>query len=491
MRYPLRDIIIVLPGITGSVLQRNGKDLWAPSMQALWNAASSLGSELGALRLPQDDGTLDYVDDVRATAVVKVPHLIPGLIKSDGYASIADLVTGHFEVIRGDVDRSNPANYYEFPYDWRRDNRIAARRLQRVVERQLPIWREHSGATDARVILLAHSMGGLIARYFVEVLGGWKHCRALVTFGTPFAGSLNSLNYLANGYRMMFVDLTEAMRSMTSTYQLLPTYNVVVPEIGPASRVKELNGVEGVDVARAASALEFHCEIARAVDANRKEAAYATGFRTVPFIGVRQPTFQSVRLRNGRIEADYAVPPSLDASLTGGDGTVPRASAVPAELWQEFNASYVVARHSSIQCVDTVLDDLRERVRQMQVPGIASLRGPTLKAPTRAAIALDLGDLYVADEEISVRCDLLDAAGADFGGLVAEIELVDSEAKTVTARRTVPLSQVSDGSWSGEVPNLTPGTYRLTARSRQVAPLAPSPVQDVFAVASRAAVAGT
>jgi hypothetical protein len=35
-------------------------------------------------------------------------------------------------------------------------------------------------------------MGGLVARYYLEVLGGWEKCRALFTFGTPHRGSLNA-----------------------------------------------------------------------------------------------------------------------------------------------------------------------------------------------------------------------------------------------------------------------------------------------------------
>jgi triacylglycerol esterase/lipase EstA (alpha/beta hydrolase family) len=70
-------------------------------------------------------------------------------------------------------------------------------------------------------------MGGLIARYYLEVLGGWQTCRALITFGTPYRGSVNSLDFLANGYKKSFLDLTEVMRSFTSVYQLLPIYEMV------------------------------------------------------------------------------------------------------------------------------------------------------------------------------------------------------------------------------------------------------------------------
>ncbi len=40
----MRDIVVLLPGITGSVLQKDGKDIWAVSGQAVWKALTSLGS---------------------------------------------------------------------------------------------------------------------------------------------------------------------------------------------------------------------------------------------------------------------------------------------------------------------------------------------------------------------------------------------------------------------------------------------------------------
>jgi len=132
-----------------------------------------------------------------------VPMLVPGLVKIDGYSGISRLITDHFEVVSGKTDDERPANFFEFPYDWRRDNRVAARMLKRLIDPQLPQWRTYSGATDAKVILLAHSMGGLVARYYLEVLEGWQGCKALITFGTPYRGSANALNYLTNGYKKL------------------------------------------------------------------------------------------------------------------------------------------------------------------------------------------------------------------------------------------------------------------------------------------------
>jgi len=44
------------------------------------------------------------------------------------------------------------------------------------------------GNPRAPVFIVAHSAGGLVARYYVQLLGGWHYCDALITLGTPHQG---------------------------------------------------------------------------------------------------------------------------------------------------------------------------------------------------------------------------------------------------------------------------------------------------------------
>ncbi|MFF4317260.1 esterase/lipase family protein [Streptomyces sp. NPDC001568] len=64
-----------------------------------------------------------------------------------------------------------------------RDLRVTARHLARRVEELC----ERSG--QDRVDLVGHSLGGLVARYYVQRLGGDARVRTLVTLGTPHAGT--------------------------------------------------------------------------------------------------------------------------------------------------------------------------------------------------------------------------------------------------------------------------------------------------------------
>ena len=125
---------------------------------------------------------------------------------------------GHSELTpgssRAEFDVEDGKNFFEFPYDWRRDNRVAARKLARLIETKLPIWRKESGAANAKVILIAHSMGGLIGRYYAaRAMEGWTSCRALISFGSPYRGAPKALDFLANGHKIAGVDLSELIRS--------------------------------------------------------------------------------------------------------------------------------------------------------------------------------------------------------------------------------------------------------------------------------------
>ena len=54
----LRDVVVLLPGITGSVLANaKGKEVWSPSAGAIWRAIGSLGGSITELELdPAGEG---------------------------------------------------------------------------------------------------------------------------------------------------------------------------------------------------------------------------------------------------------------------------------------------------------------------------------------------------------------------------------------------------------------------------------------------------
>ena len=219
-RQRLGDVVVLLPGILGSVLERDGKEVWAPTPGAALRALWTLGRSIAGLRLDDDPIDEDDLDGVVATRLMPDVHIVPGLWGIDGYSAISAMITSTFDVVPGET-------FVPFPYDWRRDNRVAARQLPRSPLAALHEQRKENA--DAKLVLIGHSMGGLVARYFLECLDGWKDTRMLITFGTPYRGSLNAVDFIANGFTkkvgpFKVADLSELLRSLTSVYQLLPIY---------------------------------------------------------------------------------------------------------------------------------------------------------------------------------------------------------------------------------------------------------------------------
>jgi hypothetical protein len=267
------------------------------------------------------------------------------------------------------------------------------------------------------------------------------------------------------------------MRSFTSVYQLLPIYPVLQTG-GGLARVAETHQVPGVDPTRARSALAFHREIEDAVSAHLKDANYLKGYKIVPVVGTRQPTLQSARLEEGRVVTDRALPADIDELLGDGDGTVPYVSAIPIELSDEYRESYIPERHGSLQKQPQVLNDLHGRLRQMQVQGLAAIRGPGIKPEMteRPAISLDLEDAYLAAEPLTLRARLINTQGAA-GSIQARIQ--PAQGGPVAQKDFVE----QNGEWVLQLDALPAGLYRVEVRTNKVGPQSPPPVHDVFQVA--------
>jgi pimeloyl-ACP methyl ester carboxylesterase len=453
-KQPMGDVVVLLPGILGSVLERDGHEVWAMSPGAAWRAIRSLGHSVKDLELHGDDPSVDDLGDgVTAPRLQPDLHLIPGLWSIDGYSHVRSSIFATFDVVEGQ-------NWFDFPYDWRRDNRVAARHLAERAPGWLQAWRQRSGNNDAKLVLVGHSMGGLVARHYLEVLGGWRDTRMLITFGTPYRGSLNALDFLCNGFKKKIgpvgLDLTRLLRSLTSVYQLLPRYPVVDSGSGPLTRIAETAGLPGVDPKRAAAALQFHLDIDDAIE-NRPANAYAIH----PVVGILQPTLQSARLHNGSVELLR----SYSDADNGGDGTVPRVSATPVELSDQGREIYAPDQHGSLQNSTGPLT---------QLIGLLSARPTSKFRGLLSGFGLELDEVFAAGEPISA------VVTSDDPSLAVNAVVTDA----ATGRPVIESREEADGDgmYRAEWPPLPPADYRMTISSTD-----PNserePVHSVFIVA--------
>ncbi len=432
-RQPLGDVVVLLPGILGSVLTHDGRDVWAPTPGAVGRALWTLGRSVRSLRLDEDPWEVDDLGDgVEAPRLISGVHLIPGFWSIDVYAGISKMITDTFDVVPGET-------YVEFPYDWRRDNRVAARKLQRLTEQKLHVQRQRN--PDAKLILIGHSMGGLVARYFLECLDGWNDTRALITFGTPHRGSMNAAGFLVNGFvkklgPLKIADLSTLLRSLTSVYQLLPIYPCV--DVGAGlQRVAEVD-LPGVDRARATAALtDFHRAIEAAVG-RRDPNAYAIH----SVVGITQGTRQSGRLEEGRL----ALADSYDGEDMGGDGTVPRVSATPIETDDDqpaYQPMYSSEKHGNLQTSEPVQTQLRGILTARPLGAFRAVQGVRVEADELLAVGEPLVVRALPDAAVlTLRATVTDVASGRLAG-----ELV--------------LTRDADEVHTGELPPLPAGDYRL------------------------------
>ena len=84
--YLMPDVVVCIPGITGSVLRKGNKDVWNISGGALLSALTTLGRSISDLKLEDDPPDVDDLGDgITAPEVIRDVHLIPGLWRIDGY----------------------------------------------------------------------------------------------------------------------------------------------------------------------------------------------------------------------------------------------------------------------------------------------------------------------------------------------------------------------------------------------------------------------
>lgn len=477
------DIIVFVPGIGGSRLERDGKPIYDLSLKALhrliWNWVGGDIAFRGGSRKP-DDGVV-------ATDLFN-NQLIPGWFGVDDYDG---LVTTMKSVV-GDPTRQ----FVKFPYDWRASNRWAAMALDAKVRPALHDWRKGAGGTDAKLWLVCHSMGGLVARYFLEHLGGADITRRLITIGTPHRGAPRALDALVNGMGFGPIDFSTVIRSFASTYELLPQAPVVKvstdtgerltrvadffgmgdllplpPTAAPSSPLSDLSPLPHIDADRLRDALDFHRAIREPV-IRRIHSGEPTPYTVTCLFNRRQRTPQSATWLAGKLrlsdDAPFPTPAGQNHLFHRGDGTVPGPSAIPIEWTQSTDAIALDEKHASMPSARSLTDVLQNLASPLDTRTYMS------SDPSDGSLGLAAPALVMAGDSFEIELDAVRAAR-----LTVTATAVQSP--EVTAFDDV--IRLEDGATGQLKLNLaSPGTYRVTARSAD--PLRPA-VSEWVVVAAR------
>ena len=450
--HPIHDLVVVLPGILGSTLARDGRLVWSPSGGAVLRAINSFGGSIQALTLPADIGDDSPDDGVEAVALMPDLHLLPGIWTSNiGYEALLSWLQQRFTLVPPDPgDPGRAANLLPFPYDWRLSNRLNARRLKTIVEPALEQWRSQGGPyAEARLIFICHSMGGLIARRYIELEGGAPLTRKLITLGTPQRGALSALNQLMNGIRKgigpLALDLTQFARSLPSIHQLLPEYACIETPNGLVKTTE--TELPALDQAMVRDAMGFHEEL----DAAKSDDAYDLH----PIAGTEQPTPTTGRLGPNGFEAIG----SINGTEQGGDGTVPKLASIPRSLRPDSpTIRYVADQHGSLQSNRAVFDELM---------GILTAKPVIFRAVGAIEVGVDVNELVLTGEAVEVSATVADGERV---GLQAR--LLDEAGRVVEEKH---LKLEGDRQCGRFLPK-QPGAYRVEVGGIGTAASSVSPV---------------
>lgn len=443
----MRDhLIVVLPGIGGSVLAPRGR----PD-EPVWSAG---WSDLRLFKYPE---LLELDADLEPAGLIRSLKPVPFWTAVTGYEGLlAELGHPHPTVL-------------PVAYDFRLGIVHAAQTLQdRVRERLDRLWphEDHRG----RVVVVAHSMGGLVARYWIASGSGSGSCKALITLGTPHWGAPKALDILANGIRVKGISVLPGLRDVLRTWpglvDLLPRYQAVVdgrpPERGGAGGLYYPHEVPlpwtkwGVDPA---AAYAIHQEIE-----HNWEQMPRSGTTMVPRIGYGHGTLRAMTW-DGRSVIVSKEPPAWpelrEWSTDLGDGTVPAYSGLPVEMrHQPPDDFFVRTRHGQLGALSAVSSLVARYEKRGDLGKYRGMEHPSV-------LGLDLDEIHAAREPVEIAATLKGDRVAH-GAASIWASVADAADDRPTGDDVRLEFDPDTGTHRGTLPGLPAGVYTVKAKARQV-----------------------
>jgi len=356
-----RPVVFVLPGITGSHLTIKNDRIWLDPISLSFGGLKKIAID---------------AKNVEAEALV-------GL----AYRDLVDFLEESHEVIR-------------FPYDWRLSLRTEAERLAAAVREQLQ-------RSTLPVRLLAHSMGGLLARVMLaqdEALRQQLHQREgfrFIMLGTPNNGSHSILRLLLGRERTIkYLALLDLKNDQDELLSIVARYPGVL-ELLPSSAEQEYFKPPVWQDLKTAQADGWTVPLERDLNTAAEtwqliQQSPLDPERVVYVAGQADLTAEQLRINNGQIEF---------IGTAQGDGQVPWATGIPAGIKVWYMHGVV---HGDLANHKPAFDALQELLET----------GATNRLPTTAPTVRGLADSIVLprDDEVERFPNERDLVAASLGG---------------------------------------------------------------------------
>ncbi len=287
-KMPERHPVVFVPGIMGSELWLGRERIW-PNLKLLFK-------EPELLKYPGIPG-------IEPRGILQEVVVVPNLVKLEQYSYLGDYLVEDLGYTRG-------KDFFEFAYDWRQDIRLTAKQLSQFID-ALPV---------KPIKLVAHSLGTLVSRYYVERLGGKDKVDKLILMGGPHLGTPAAVSSLLFGPDVLpFGLMGETLRKVISTfytsYQILPVYACGADQFGqPYNFMKDGGWLTPEQKPLWQAARDF-----------KRELGLSTSVPTTCIFGYGQKTVDSIKLQRS---SEERIVQSVYESRANGDGSVPENSAI-------------------------------------------------------------------------------------------------------------------------------------------------------------------
>lgn len=301
--------VVFIPGIMGSELRssNSGKRVWPPSLLEIITKTANIDDLL--------EPELEATRPISAVA---------------GFYSVYRSLLRDIEACGYKVDGSE-RRFIPFAYDWRQSNEDTAQQLSDRLNQESDL---------DEIVLLAHSMGGLIARYCLESdrfnEQAWlPKVSQLITLGTPHNGAPAALKQVSGlganlGLRAAHVKRLAADERYPSAYQLVPPNgtSMVLRQATRHKLPKLIGPFDDAIVARF-SLNQGNIEASSRFWSALNTSAQPDSVDYFSFVGSAHKTLYRLDW-NGR---DFVQRESNDS----GDGTVPTASCLNVAIPHSFS----------------------------------------------------------------------------------------------------------------------------------------------------------
>ncbi len=234
-----RNPVILIHGFIGSKLRN------AHTHEGVWG-----GFRNAFMRGRTDDLSLPIEStDLSQDRDDLVPYaLVESVAGFKFYGSILKALQDVGGYRQGNINDPKPGDsLFVYNYDWRRDNVESAAGLGRAIQR----IKDRLHAPDMRFDIVAHSMGGLVAQYYLgygteDVLArggpytatwaGAPNIGRMILIGAPLQGTMSAFRTLNTGFSRTMSPAV--VFTMPAIYQLLPSdgrAHIIDPQGNPVA----------------------------------------------------------------------------------------------------------------------------------------------------------------------------------------------------------------------------------------------------------------